>query len=851
MANVLAVLKRDFIRLLKAPAALVVVVALLVLPSLYTWYNVLGFWDPYNNTGNMRVAVVNQDKGGSSDLTGQLNVGDKIVEALEDNHQLNWQIVDYDTAMNDLRAGKDYAVFVVPANFTQDLLTITTGNFKQPVLQYYVNMKTGPVAPKITDTGSGTLEETINATFVATVSDTVVETINSALDQAEVSISEGTSLASQRMDEAIGALGNARGQIAAADGALANAQSARGASLEALDAAQQALNQVSAGLSAVSSQTAAAQNALIEATPKAMEAIDAALVALSALEGVAEAGGYGPQLKAAISALEQCAAILEGQVLPAASQSLGNLSASSAQLAAAAESQQSLIDQARGVLNQLDAVIGSARQTLSGTDGLLATAQNDLGVLRADLLSLGGSNAITRLLENGTLDASAIAEFMGSPTTVVTEKLYELNAYGSAMAPLFMNLTFWIGAFMLIVIMRLEVDSEGIRRLTAAQRYLGRFIMFALFAVAQALICCFGVLQLGVQTVNAPALYAAAAMASLAYLSIIFALSTLLQHVGKGLCIILVFMQIPAATGLYPIEMTAGFYQAVSPLFPFTYGISAMREAICGFYGTTYLTDMLILLGFFALFLVLGVTLRLVLANVNRTFAKEIGESGIYNGQQIEVPGRTFRIAHLARALSDKVEYRVELQKRYERFERRYPTLIRASIIVGAAVPVVIGIVFSLTVGEKATMLSLWLAWMVLLFIFLSVVENVRENINRQLALGEMSLSELHDLYVNRNDVEDEKEPAAIKAAAAAAETEELADFAAPETPTASTAPAAPEIPTASTAPEAPEIPGDTFINAAAILKDTMGVGADYLLEDCGDGVYKRLLPAQKGGRHA
>ena len=215
------------------------------------------------------------------------------------------------------------------------------------------------------------------------------------------------------------------------------------------------------------------------------------------------------------------------------------------------------------------------------------------------------------------------------------------------------------------------------------------------------------------------------------------------------------------------------------------------------------------------------------------------------------MPGRTFRIAHLARALSDKVEYRVELQKRYERFERRYPTLIRVSIIVGAAVPVVIGIVFSLTVGEKATMLSLWLAWMVLLLIFLSVVENVRENINRQLALGEMSLSELHDLYVNRNDVEDEKEPAAIKAAAAAAETEELADFAAPETPTASTAPAAPEIPTASTAPEAPEIPGDTFINAAAILKDTMGVGADYLLEDCGDGVYKRLLPAQKGGRHA
>ena len=46
MRNVLAILKRDFIRLFKAPAAIVVVLALLVLPSLYTWYNVLGFWDP-------------------------------------------------------------------------------------------------------------------------------------------------------------------------------------------------------------------------------------------------------------------------------------------------------------------------------------------------------------------------------------------------------------------------------------------------------------------------------------------------------------------------------------------------------------------------------------------------------------------------------------------------------------------------------------------------------------------------------------------------------------------------------------------------------------------------------------
>ena len=74
MSNVFALLKRDFKRLFMAPAALVVVFVLIVLPSLYTWFNVAGFWDPYSNTGNMRVCVVNEDQGSYSDMTGSLNI---------------------------------------------------------------------------------------------------------------------------------------------------------------------------------------------------------------------------------------------------------------------------------------------------------------------------------------------------------------------------------------------------------------------------------------------------------------------------------------------------------------------------------------------------------------------------------------------------------------------------------------------------------------------------------------------------------------------------------------------------------------------------------------------------------
>ena len=82
--------------MLKTPPALVVVLFLVVLPSIYTWYNVAGFWNPYDNTGALRVCVVNEDSGASSELTGQLDVGDQVIEGLKENDQLDWQFVSRD-----------------------------------------------------------------------------------------------------------------------------------------------------------------------------------------------------------------------------------------------------------------------------------------------------------------------------------------------------------------------------------------------------------------------------------------------------------------------------------------------------------------------------------------------------------------------------------------------------------------------------------------------------------------------------------------------------------------------------------------------------------------------------------
>ena len=763
MKNVLRVLGRDLLRLLKTPAALVVVVALVVLPSVYTWYNVLGFWNPYEDTGNLRVGVVSQDEGGSSELTGELDVGDQIVQKLAENGQLGWEFDDRESAMADLRSGESYAVFVIPEDFTKSLLGLVSGGSDAPDIEYYVNEKAGPVAPKITDTGATTLDETINAAFVSTVSDVVAQSVDAAVSDARASVEQGTSAALQKAEEALAKISDARDAVEGvrqgADAAKSDVRAAEGTRASA-----------DAKLDALSGEIPRLQQAADDAGDKmtdfsdaAMEAHAAIVQALADLEGLIPPEDY-ERLK---QQAERVSQVLDGAILPAAGNALFALRSASGALAGAIAGQQAASDELGIVLGELDGVLDAATDSLSQTEGLLDGAYADMDGIKGDLLSLSEADLFANVVGADGLDAGRIASFMGSPTEVVTEQMYELNAYGSAMAPLFMNLTFWIGAFMLLVIMRQEVDGEGIPRLTLTQRYLGRFLLFAILAVLQAVVCVAGVLAIGVEAASPPALFFASAVASLSYLSIIYALSVTLQHIGKGICIVLVFAQIPGATGLYPIEMTSSFFQAVYPLLPFTYGIGAMREAICGFYGAQYATDLAVLALFFALFMALGIVFRPLLANVNRMVARQIRQSGIFNGEDVEIPQRRYRLTQVVRALADKDEYRAALERRYERFTRLYPKLIRGAIVGSIAVPVVLTVALALSPAGKVVLLTAWLAWFAIIIVFLVVVESLRYSIERQMRLDRMSDEQLRTLYRSRQAMgkPDDGSSAAVAAA--------------------------------------------------------------------------------------
>lgn len=78
MRNIWTIFTRDIRKIRTNVIALIVVLGVTVVPCLYAWYNIAASWDPYGNTGNLKVAVASVDEGYIGNLIPlQLNLGDQ------------------------------------------------------------------------------------------------------------------------------------------------------------------------------------------------------------------------------------------------------------------------------------------------------------------------------------------------------------------------------------------------------------------------------------------------------------------------------------------------------------------------------------------------------------------------------------------------------------------------------------------------------------------------------------------------------------------------------------------------------------------------------------------------------
>ena len=186
MKNIWKIFTGDLKKLVKQPFALVIIIGLCVIPSLYAWFNIFANWDPYANTGGIPVAVVSLDKDYKRKDGSVVNMGESVLESLHSNTSVKWIFLDTEEeAQEGVEAGKYYAAIVITDKFTYSMYNVFSDDFENPSLIYYQNQKSNAIATKITDTVAGTLQNTINETFIKVAATTIFEEGNSVSDQMQ------------------------------------------------------------------------------------------------------------------------------------------------------------------------------------------------------------------------------------------------------------------------------------------------------------------------------------------------------------------------------------------------------------------------------------------------------------------------------------------------------------------------------------------------------------------------------------------------------------------------------------------------------------------------------------------
>ena len=176
--NTLKLYLLDWKRIFKNPIATILIIAIMIIPSLYAWFNIKALWDPYGNTGELPIAVYSADK--PAEFQGkEIAIGKEVIKSLHDNKQLGWQFVDSKKELEDgVRSGEYYAGIYLPEDFSEDLLSFTSGDINKPKIEYTVNEKINAIAPKITDKGATAIQTQISDEFIKTASSTLLKVFN-------------------------------------------------------------------------------------------------------------------------------------------------------------------------------------------------------------------------------------------------------------------------------------------------------------------------------------------------------------------------------------------------------------------------------------------------------------------------------------------------------------------------------------------------------------------------------------------------------------------------------------------------------------------------------------------------
>ena len=586
MKNIISVFLSDWRRISTNVVALIVVMGLCILPSLYAWFNILSNWDPYgpDATGNIKVAVASSDKGVTiGDNT--VNISDNVIEGLKANDTIGWVFTDdVESAVNGVYAGDYYAALIMPDDFSENMVSFLTDSFTHPQIIYYTNQKKNAIAPKITDKAKTAVQQQVNATFLSTLTESALKVVDTASD-----VSKNGYLSD--------------------DG----------------ETGQSVVDMVIAKLEAVKLQ--------LNTYETILTTINSVMETASSTAAIA--GSVSPDFSAEQSALNNLASSLDG-FTAFGTGTMGQLSSGIGKLSDSMNSISSLYRNVNYNVAEFNQSMSMMSENLAETLDVIVELEDKIQNTIDDLNDFKDSGEYTLLSMMVAMDSQEVSSFMAAPLTMEEVDMYPIENYGSAMSPFYTVLALWVGALITVAIVHVPVKSLepgvklDVKDLKPYQAFFGRYITFFIIGEIQALLTALGDLfYIGIQCVNPIKFMFGCMFISFVFTMISYSLTYAFDNVGEALVVVIMVIQVAGAGGTFPVEVLPKVYQAIYKYLPFNYAMNALRECVGGLYRWDYFKYLGYLLVFVVVSLFVGLVLSIPAKKLNEMIIKSKKKSGV------------------------------------------------------------------------------------------------------------------------------------------------------------------------------------------------------------------------------
>lgn len=641
----------------------IVIIAIIIIPLLYSGLYLKAFWDPYGNLEDIPIAIVNKDKGNENE-----NLGNKITDKLIENATMKFTILNEEEAQNGLVNKEYYATITIPEDFTEKLNSADSENKQTATITYSPNQKSSYLASqiinKVVEKVEKEVTQEVNEKVVNKLTDQLEEVPNKMQDisSAITEIQDGTTTlnngikelqdgtnnlstnytefnngvgsayeGSQTLTNGINELNNGLNEISSGSSTLTE-------KLDGLDELTGAINKLSTGsdklntgvqnyvggvttlnenitklLDGIIGYAETNQNILQDENIKQIYGTAKAIKQSGNIEKINSSGN---ELIGSTKTLNSGIKTLNSKISGLSELKGGIIKLNSA-IQEARTGSQKLVDGSQDLQNGLKQLKENSGRVAEGINSLdqgaikLADGGNELSK---------GLNTFKTEVEDGITEAQneltkldGLSEFVKQPVEINEVDYGEVSSYGVAFAPYFMSISLWVGSLMSFVVFYYDYDKRfKILGKGAKNKYL-RNLCYIGIAIAQAIVLAFALkLILGFSVTNIWLYYGTCILVSLVFVSMIQLLITQLGDVGKFLAIVLLVLQLAASGGTFPIETAPSFFQDINPYMPMTYTIGLFREAIISRDAGLIAPNVWALFGIFACFLIATIILQIL-----------------------------------------------------------------------------------------------------------------------------------------------------------------------------------------------------------------------------------------------